>query len=453
MIDAVTAADSFSRTISDAVADGADTSPGSGSSLANATGERLRELHDEFSRAYEALAARGLALDLARGKPSPEQLDLSNELLSLPGASDFRDDSGADLRNYGGVAGLAALRAMFSNVLRVPVPQLLALGNASLNLMYDVVSHAMVHGVPGGSRPWVKEEAVSFLCPVPGYDRHFAITQQFGVRMIPVPLTDEGPDLETVERLLAEDPTIKGMWCVPVYSNPTGTIYSERVARALVSLPAAADFRLFWDNAYAVHHLTDEIPAPIDILSLAEEAGHPDRPFVFASTSKITFPGSGVAFFGSSPANVSWLLGLMAVQTIGPDKLNQLRHVRFLRDADGVAALMMRHRAIIAPKFAAVAEILGSRLAPFGSGSWTDPTGGYFVTLTVRPGCAKRVIELAARAGIVITPAGSTSPYGVDPDDAVIRIAPTFPSLEELRAAVDGLCTCVLLAEAKALLA
>lgn len=415
--------------------------------------DQLRAAHAGFARAYADLMGKGLSLDLTRGKPSPEQLDLSNAMLALPGEEDFRDDAGTDLRNYGGAAGLLPLRAIFSDVLRVPVEQLLALGNGSLGLMYDVVSHAMLHVVPGGSRPWSKEEVVSFLCPVPGYDRHFAITEQFGVRMIPVPLTDEGPDPAVVERLLASDPTIKGMWCVPVYSNPTGTVYSERVARALASVAAADDFRLFWDNAYAVHHLTDEVAPPIDILALAAEAGHPDRPFIFSSTSKITFAGSGVGFFGSSPANVSWLLGLMAAQTIGPDKLNQLRHVRFLKDADGVTEHMRRHRAIIAPKFAAVAEILRSRLAPYGAGTWTDPKGGYFVTLTVRSGCAKRVIELAAAAGIAITPAGSTSPYRVDPDDAVIRIAPTFPSLADVRTAVDGLCTCVLLADAEARLA
>jgi DNA-binding transcriptional MocR family regulator len=420
-------------------------------SLATVSASDLESLYNDFVRAYDELAGRGLKLDLTRGKPSPEQLDLSNALLSLPGDGNFHDDAGTDLRNYGGAAGLPAIRAMFSDVLRVPVPQLLALGNGSLNLMYDVVSHAMMHGVPGGDRPWFANEATSFLCPVPGYDRHFSITEQFGIRMIPVPLTGEGPDLEVVERLLRTDPTIKGMWCVPVYSNPTGTVYSERVAQALVSLDASPDFRLFWDNAYAVHHLTDEIPEPIDVLRLAADAGHPDRPFVFASTSKITFPGSGVGFFGSSPANVSWLLELMAAQTIGPDKLNQLRHALFLRDAAGVAEQMRRHREIVAPKFAAVAGILRERLAPFDVGAWTDPKGGYFVTLTVRAGCAERVIDLAARAGIAVTPAGATSPYGVDPDDAVIRIAPTFPSLEDVRFAVDGLCTCVLLAEAEQL--
>lgn len=426
--------------------------PSAASALREAGPDRLRELRGEFSAAYEQLAERGLALDLTRGKPSPAQLDLSAPLLALPGDGNYRDETGTDLRNYGGADGLPALRAMFSEVLRVPVPQLLALGNASLNVMYDVLSHAMVHGVPGGALPWLKEETVAFLCPVPGYDRHFTVTEQFGVRMIPVPMNADGPDIRVVQELVRDDRSIKGMWCVPVYSNPTGAVYSDEVARALVDLDAAEDFRLFWDNAYAVHHLTDDVPEPIDILALAEEAGHPDRVFVFASTSKITFPGAGVAFFGSSPANVAWLRRLMAAQTIGPDKLNQLRHVQFLRDADGVAAQMRRHREIIGPKFELVAEILRDRLAPYDAGEWTSPKGGYFVTLTVHRGCAKRIVELAARAGIAVTPAGATSPYGKDPEDAVIRIAPTFPGLEDLRAALDGLCTCVLLAEADRLI-
>lgn len=426
------------------------TSRETGTPLSERSAEELRDIHATFQSDYDALVARGLRLDLTRGKPSPAQLDLSNALLGLPGEGDYRDAAGTDLRNYGGAQGLPELRAIFANALRVPVARLLALGNSSLTVMHDTVAQALLHGVPDGERPWGKEETVSFLCPVPGYDRHFTITQGFGIRMIPVPLNDDGPDLEVVARLLAADSSIKGMWCVPVYANPTGTVYSEAVARALASLPAAApDFRLFWDNAYAVHHLTDDVPAPIDVLALAAEAGNPNRPFVFASTSKVTYPGSGVSFFGASEQNVAWLLEQMRAQSIGPDKVNQLRHVRLLRDEAGLTAHMRKHRELIAPKFAAVAEILADRLAPFGAGDWTDPRGGYFVSLMVADGCAARAIELAAQAGIAVTPAGSTYPHRKDPADANIRIAPTFPSLDELREAVDGLCTCVLLAEAE----
>ncbi|MCX7522693.1 aminotransferase class I/II-fold pyridoxal phosphate-dependent enzyme [Microbacterium sp. STN6] len=399
---------------------------------------------------YEALTARGLSLDLTRGKPSPEQLDLSNALLELPGAGDYRDASGTDLRNYGGTQGLVELRQLFSDVLRVPVPQLLALGNASLNIMYDVVAHAMLHGVPDGDGPWAGGASISFLCPVPGYDRHFTVCEALGIRMIPVPMTDEGPDTAVAAAMVAADSSIKGMWCVPVHSNPTGAIYSERVVRELVSMPAATDFRLMWDNAYAVHHLTDDVPEPIDVLSLAAEAGNPNRPLVFASTSKITFPGAGVAFVGGSPENIAWLLERMSAQTIGPDKINQLRHVRMLVDSAGVERHMLEHRRILRPRFDAVDEIFTARFGTDGPETWTKPKGGYFVSLMVQSGCARRAIDLARQAGIAVTPAGSTYPYHDDPADANIRIAPTFPPLDDLRAALDGLCTCVLLAEAEA---
>lgn len=413
--------------------------------------DELREAHAVFAAEYDALVAAGLKLDLTRGKPSAEQLDLSNDLLHLPDG-EFRDAAGSDLRNYGGAVGLPELRAIFAGPLGVPVPQLLALGNSSLTVMHDVIVQALLHGVPGGDAPW-GAGPISFLAPVPGYDRHFAICERYGIRLIPVPLTDEGPDLETVASLLANDDSIKGMWCVPVYSNPSGAVYSEEVVRALVSLPAAPDFRLFWDNAYVVHHVTDKRPAPIDVLALAADAGNPDRPLVFASTSKVTFPGSGVAFAGGSPANVQWMLHNMAVQSIGPDKVNQLRHVRLLRDEAGLEAHMERHRAVLEPRFAAVSRTFRERLAPYGAGSWTEPHGGYFVSLDVLEGCAKRAVQLAAEAGIAVTPAGATFPSGDDPQDANIRIAPTFPPLDELQTALDGLCTAILLAETEKLLA
>ncbi|QIZ99057.1 aminotransferase class I/II-fold pyridoxal phosphate-dependent enzyme [Leifsonia sp. PS1209] len=421
------------------------------SALAALSPDALRAAHAEFAAAYDELRSAGLKLDLTRGKPSAEQLDLSNDLLHLPDGA-YRDAAGTDLRNYGGAAGLPELRAIFSDAMQVPVPQLLALGNASLTVMHDVIVQALLHGVPGGERPW-GAQPISFLAPVPGYDRHFTICERYGIRLIPVPLNDDGPDVDAVAALLATDDSIKGMWCVPVYSNPSGAVYSEEVVRALVSLPAAADFRLFWDNAYAVHHLTDERPAPIDVLALAAEAGNPDRPLVFASTSKVTFPGAGVAFAGGSPANVEWMLHNLSAQSIGPDKLNQLRHVQLLRDADGLAEKMEKHRAILEPKFAAVSQAFERRLAPYGGGTWTAPKGGYFVSLDVLDGCAKRAVQLAAEAGIAVTPAGATFPYGDDPRDTNIRIAPTFPPLAELETALDGLCTAILLAEAELLLA
>jgi DNA-binding transcriptional MocR family regulator len=324
---------------------------------------------------------------------------------------------------------------------------LLALDTTSLPIMHDVVVNALLHGVPGGSEPWRDIPDIAFLCPVPGYDRHFAICEALGIRMIPVPFIDGALDLETIAEHLRSDPAIRGMWCVPMYSNPTGYSYTEDEVRALVSMPAAGDFRLLWDNAYAVHHLTDS-PAPvIDVLRLAAEAGNEDRPLVFASTSKVTFAGGGVGFVGGSADNVRWLRLNASVRSIGPDKLNQLRHVRFLRDTDGVRAHMLGHRRLLAPRFDAVLEILAARLE--GCADWTRPAGGYFISLEAGEGCAARAIELAREAGIAVTPAGATYPYGNDPRDSTIRIAPSFPSVDDLRAAIDGLSTCVLLAQAE----
>jgi DNA-binding transcriptional MocR family regulator len=409
----------------------------------------VSETKSELQRQYDSLRERTLTLDLTRGKPSPEQLDLSNALLALPGVDDYRDAQGTDLRNYGGADGLLELRAIFGELLHVPTAQLLARGNASLAIMHDTVVNALLHGVPGGSGPWRDVADLAFLCPVPGYDRHFAICEALGIRMIPVPFVDGRIDLETTARLVAEDPAIRGMWCVPMYSNPTGVVYSPAEVEALVGMPtAAADFRLFWDNAYAVHHLTDDEPEVIDVLGLAAGAGHPDRPLVFASTSKITLPGAGVAFVGGSTDNVAWLRRHSAAQTIGPDKINQLRHVRLLESAGAVRRHMRAHRAIVEPRFAAVLAILERRLE--GAATWSRPTGGYFISLDVAPGTASAAIALAREIGVAVTPAGSTYPHGNDPLDSNIRIAPTFPSLVELDAAIDALCTCVLLASAPA---
>lgn len=420
-------------------------------SLSALPADALATVLAEQQQAYADLQARGLRLDLTRGKPSAEQLDLSNPLLALPGTGTVADEDGTDVRNYGGLTGLPQLRRIFAELLGVPVPQLLALGNASLTLMHDTLAFAMLFGVPGSPRPWSREETVRFVCPVPGYDRHFALCEAFGIEMVPVPSGPDGVDVEAVAAIVAEDPTIKGMWLVPTYANPDGTVVSAETARRLVSMPAAApDFRILWDNAYAVHHLTDVETPSADAIGLAAEAGNPDRVVLYASTSKITFPGAGVAFLGSSPANVAWYQSHLAAQSIGPDKVNQLRHALFFGDADGVRAHMRRHRDVVAPKFAAVDEILTDRLAGQGVATWTRPAGGYFVSLDVVPGTAARVVRLAQEAGIALTPAGATFPYGKDPQDANIRLAPTMPPLDEVRAAMDGVATCVLLAAAEA---
>jgi DNA-binding transcriptional MocR family regulator len=414
--------------------------------------DELLAQHELQKRNYAELQAKGLSLDLTRGKPSPAQLDLSNGLLSLPGEN-FRDGDGTDTRNYGGQHGLPELRAIFGELLGIGVPNLIAGNNASLELMHDVVVFSMLHGGVDSPRPWIAEPVVKFLCPSPGYDRHFAITETLGVEMITVGMREEGPDVEEIEELVASDPAIKGMWCVPVYSNPTGATYSWDTVRRLVQMrTAATDFRLMWDNAYVVHTLTHDFVRNVDVLGLAETAGNPNRPLVFASTSKITFAGAGVSFFGGSLGNIAWYLQYAGKKSIGPDKVNQLRHLRFFGDADGVRLQMQRHQALLAPKFAAVLEILEDRLGDSKIASWTEPKGGYFVSLDVLHGTAKRTIALAKDAGIAVTEAGSAYPYRKDPEDKNIRIAPSFPSEAELRDAVDGLATCALLAATESLL-
>jgi DNA-binding transcriptional MocR family regulator len=399
---------------------------------------------------YDALKSQGMKLDLTRGKPSAEQLDLASALLSLPG-EDVRAADGTDTRNYGGLQGLPELREVFSGPLQVPAAQLIAFGNSSLELMHDTLVHALLSPLPGARRRWVEEEKVVFLAPVPGYDRHFAASERLGIELVPVPMTDDGPDMDVVERLVAEDASVKGIWCVPKYSNPTGTVYSDEVVRRLATMTTAApDFRIMWDNAYAVHHLTEEAVEIADLLALATEAGNADRVFVFGSTSKVTLAGAGVSFLGASEANVTWWLGLTGKRTIGPDKTNHLRHARFLKDAAGVAEHMRKHREVIAPKFAAVQRVLAEAFADVPGVTWSEPVGGYFVTLTVPDGLASEVVRLAKEAGIALTPAGATHPYGKDPQDAVIRLAPTFPVLDEVEKAMSGVAVCVKLALAQA---
>ncbi|WP_018180322.1 aminotransferase class I/II-fold pyridoxal phosphate-dependent enzyme [Jongsikchunia kroppenstedtii] len=413
--------------------------------------DELRSTQSDLRDLYAKLQAAGLKLDLTRGKPSPEQLDLSNALLSLPG-DDFLDSSGVDTRNYGSPAGNPELRAIFGELLGIPADQLLAGGNASLTMMHDSLVFAMLHGTPDGDA-WSKQGPIKFLCPAPGYDRHFAVTESLGIEMITVPMNPTGPDVARCAELAA-DPAVKGIWLVPTYSNPTGITTSPEVAQELAAMPTAApDFRIIWDDAYAVHTLVDEPPAPVDILGMAAAAGNPNRPLVFASTSKITFAGAGVAFMGGSKANIDWYSKHHIITSIGPDKVNQLRHARFFGSAQGVREHMAKHRELLKPKFDMVQRILDERLTDAKVADWTDPEGGYFVSLDVIDGTASRVIDLAKDAGIALTAAGSTFPYKNDPHDRNIRLAPSFPSVSELETAVDGLATCVLLAAADKILA
>ncbi len=414
----------------------------------------LTQLTDpaQLQESYDAFKAKGLKLDLTRGKPSSAQLALSSEMLSLPGVADFLAEGATDCRNYGGLQGLAEVRRLFSGILGAPADQLVVANNSSLALMHDTVVYALLKGTCDSPAPWSKLAEIAFLCPVPGYDRHFTICNDYGIRMIPVALNhdrpdQDGPDMDEVERLVAQDASIKGMWCVPKYSNPTGTVYSDGVIERLAAMKTAApDFRLFWDNAYSVHHLTDERVEIANILDLCASHGNPNRAFVFASTSKITLAGSGLAMLAASKENVKWLLGRLTPRTIGPDKINQLRHFRFLQDEAGILQLMDKHRALIAPKFQKVLDIFTEKLTHVPNVTWTKPKGGYFISLSVPKGCARRVVALAKEAGVALTPAGATHPHGKDPDDRTIRIAPTFPELSEVTQAAEGVALCVRLA-------
>ncbi|HKU95428.1 MAG TPA: aminotransferase [Vineibacter sp.] len=406
----------------------------------------LEALWTRVHNAYGAFRARGLKLDMTRGKPSAAQLDLANPMFTLPGNGDHFTDAGDDVRNYGLLQGVPEVRALFAPIMGTPADQVFIADNSSLALMHDCLVWALLKGVPGGAAPWSRETAPAFICPVPGYDRHFALCEEYGVRMLPVPMTAQGPDMDAVEALVA-DPAVKGMWCVPKYSNPSGEVYADATVRRLAAMPTGApDFRLFWDNAYAVHHLTARQHEILNVVDACADAGHPDRPFVFASTSKITLAGAGLALFASSPANLRWFLARASKRTIGSDKLNQLRHLRFLRDAAGVRRHMEGHRALLAPKFDAVAEALDRHLAGTGAARWTRPDGGYFITVDATDGTAARVVALANEAGLALTPAGATWPLGRDPHDRTLRLAPSFPVLEEVRAAAEGIALCIALA-------
>ena len=418
--------------------------------LSSLSPDELAVFLAEKQAAYAELKDRGLSLDLTRGKPASDQLDLSEALLSLP--TGHTDRSGADVRNYGGLEGLAELREMFAELLGVEAAQVICGGNSSLTMMHQALTDLLLWGGPGSERPWKDEPVVKFVCPVPGYDRHFSMLADFGIEMLTVDMNEDGPDVDAVAALVRDDPSVKGMWIVPTYANPSGAVCSQEVAAALLSMPTAApDFRVFWDNAYAFHHLTEDEAKSADALSIAAASGHPDRPIMFASTSKITFAGAGVSVLAASAANKAWYLKHLAMASIGPDKINHLRHVEFFGSPDGVRAHMRKHREIIAPKFDAVDAALTSALEGLDVAQWTRPTGGYFVNLDVLDGTASRVVALAKQAGIALTPAGASYPLGQDPRDRNIRLAPTFPVLAEVETAMAGVATCVALAAAERL--
>ncbi|MEO8828424.1 aminotransferase class I/II-fold pyridoxal phosphate-dependent enzyme [Lapillicoccus sp.] len=429
---------------------GQPTAPARSVPLASLSADQLEAFLHGRREEYAVLKARGLSLDLTRGKPSSAQLDLSDALLSLP--STTKDRAGADVRNYGGLDGLVELREIFAQLLWVETEQVVCGGNSSLTMMWDVMAYLMLFGAPESPRPWAQEETVRFVCPVPGYDRHFSMLAELGVEMVNVPMNADGPDVAAVTELVRGDPSVKGIWVVPTYANPSGAVVSQEVAAALVSMPTAApDFRIFWDNAYAFHHLTEDEAKSADALTLAAASGQANRPIMFASTSKITFAGSGVAVMAASLENKAWYLRHLSMASIGPDKVNHLRHVEFFGSPDGVRDHMRRHREILAPKFAAVDTALTAALSGLGVAEWNRPMGGYFVNLDVLDGTASRVVALAKEAGIALTPAGSSFPYRRDPRDRNIRLAPTFPVLAEVETAMAGVGTCVALAAAEKL--
>ena len=419
--------------------------------LAKLSAPERAALTQELEQRYNAFKAQGLKLDMTRGKPSSEQLDLASKLTVALAENDYKGSDGTDARNYGGLDGLPEMKAIFAEMLGAPPAQVVVGGASSLTMMHDTVVRALLHGVPGGSAPWGRGK-VKFICPSPGYDRHFAICEHHGIEMLTVALNDDGPDLDEVERLVASDPAIKGMWCVPKYSNPTGTTYSESVVKRLASMKTAApDFRLFWDNAYAVHDLYAESDKLANVLTECAAAGNPDRAIVFVSTSKISFAGAGVAALAASPANIADVKRHSSIQTIGPDKLNQLRHVRFFKDYAGVLEHMKRHAELLRPKFEAVTEAFDKELSGKGVASWTKPHGGYFVSLDTLDGCASEVVRLADAAGVKLTAAGATFPHGKDPRDRNIRIAPSMPPLAQVKVAMEVVAVCVLLASLKKL--
>ena len=416
--------------------------------------DELVSLKAELDKQFEEAKSKGLKLDMSRGKQSTAQLDMTMGVIgTLDSGSELRTLDGVDCRNYGLLEGIPEARHLLGDMMGVPAENVLVYGNSSLSVMYDAVSHSMIHGVMG-STPWCKLDKVKFLCPVPGYDRHFKITEYFGIEMINIPMTAEGPDMDLVEKYVNSDPAVKGIWCVPMYSNPSGISYSDEVVRRFANLkPAAQDFRIYWDNAYAIHHLYDDKQDEIlEILSECEKAGNPDMVYEFCSTSKVTFAGGGIAGMASSLANVKAIKASMSVRTIGYDKINQLRHARYFKDKAGLLEHMKKHAEIIRPKFEAVLNVLDKEIGGLGIGEWTKPVGGYFISFDAMDGCAKAIVEKCKEAGVILTGAGATFPYGKDPRDRNIRIAPTFPTPEEMAAATDLFVLCVKLVSVNKLL-
>jgi len=410
---------------------------------------KLLALKEDLEKHYAEFQSRNLKLDMSRGKPAGTQLDLTNGILFT--LTKYITEDGIDARNYGGLDGIPEAKKLFSGLLNIPTEKIIIGGNSSLNLMYDCLVRCMLFGT-GGSKPWIKLDKVKFLCPSPGYDRHFGICEDLGIEMITIPMTPTGPDMDLVEKLVAEDDSIKGIWCVPQYSNPQGICYSDETVDRLGGMKTAApDFRIMWDNAYGVHHIYSENYVK-DIFAVCEKAGNPDRVFYFFSTSKITFPGAGVALIASSPANVAEIKKHMGMQTIGHDKLNQLRTVTYLKNPEGVREHMQKLAAELKPKFDVVLQTLDRELSGWGIAEWTKPQGGYFISFDALPGCAKAIVELAKNAGVKLTGAGATFPYKKDPKDSNLRIAPTYPTYDELKTAIELFCVCAKLASVNKLL-
>lgn len=416
--------------------------------------EELLALKESLNKEYAEAKAKGLALDMSRGKPSAKQLDVSLGLLdTINSSSDLKALDGTDCRNYGVLDGIPEAKKLMADMMGTTPDHVIVYGNASLNIMYDQISRAYTHGILGNT-PWCKLDKVKFLCPVPGYDRHFAITERFGIEMINIPMSESGPDMGMVEEYVSKDASVKGIWCVPKYSNPQGYTYSEETVKRMAALkPAAEDFRIFWDNAYVIHDLYDDNKDEIaDIISECEKAGNPDMVFEFASTSKVSFPGSGIAALATSANNIADIKKQLTIQTIGHDKLNQLRHVRFFKDINGLKEHMRKHAEFIRPKFEAVESVLEEELGGLGIGSWTEPKGGYFISFDAMDGCAKAMVAKCKEAGVKLTGAGATFPYGKDPKDSNIRIAPSFPTPEEMKQAADLFVLCVKLVSVEKLL-
>lgn len=416
--------------------------------------EELAAVKNELEKAYEEAKGKGLNLDMSRGKPSVSQLDMTMGIMDvLDSSSILKTEAGMDCRNYGLMDGIPEAKALMGEMMGVPAENVIVCGNASLTIMYDIVSRSMTHGVCG-STPWSKLDKVKFLCPVPGYDRHFAVTEHFGIEMVNVPMTPQGPDMDMVEKLVAGDASVKGIWCVPKYSNPQGISYSDETVRRFAALkPAAEDFRIFWDNAYIIHHLYDDKQDEIlDILGECDKAGNPDMVYEFASTSKVSFAGAGIAAVASSKKNLDFMRKSLTIQTIGFDKINQLRHVKYFKNLEGMKAQMKKHADIMRPKFEAVLEVLEKELGGLELGSWIAPRGGYFISFEALEGCARAIVQKCKEAGVVLTGAGATYPYGKDPKDSNIRIAPSFPTPEEMAQATDLFVLCVKLVSAEKLL-